>query len=111
MPERLLPPGRVRRPGARRAAEGGSSKLSALLPEILVEAVESLRTTRDSLRIVGGRHSNASDEPCDARRFLATEFCILQINIVDDLADRPEGGILEIAAREQRLERAAIAFV
>ena len=56
------------------------------------------------------RH-DALDELADARRFGPRELAVLEVDVVDDLRDRRESGVLRRDAVEQDLERAPVALV
>src|SRR6185369_16057091 len=83
---------------------------AALLAEVGIEIVEDGASGRDPRLVVRVRH-DAGDQALDAGAFLAAELAVLQIDVVDDLGDRLEGGVAKPAAREQHLEAAAIALV
>ena len=53
----------------------------------------------------------AVDQMGDAARLLACELAILQVDVVHDLADRNQRGVLETRATQQHFVSAAIAFM
>jgi len=58
--------------------------------------------------VVGG---DARQHAFDARRLIAAELCILEIDVVHDLGDRPQRRIADRKAAEQGLEGAPVAVV
>src|SRR6516165_4205273 len=85
--------------------------LSALLSKVLVEVVEDFGPTRDPLRIILGRYTDTLHQrsnPCD---FGSPELAVLEIDIVDDLADGAKRCVFEAASVEQDLEGAFVALV
>src|SRR5262245_43101920 len=83
--------------------------LSPPFLEILVEIVEHLGAARDAFRIVLGRDADAFDQRPNARDLGAAELVVLEADVVDDLADGAQRGVLERAALQQHLERALVA--
>src|SRR3954467_3559791 len=90
---------------------GRQSLLPPLLLEIFVEVVEHLGATRDATRVILGRHADPFDQRPDAGDLRPAEFVVLQVDVVDDLRDGAQRGILQCAALEQHLERALVALV
>src|SRR3954453_915616 len=90
---------------------GRQSLLPPLLLEIFVEVVEHLGATRDATRVILGRHADPFDQRPDAGDLRPAEFFVLQVDVVDDLRDGAQRGILQCAALEQHLERALVALV
>src|SRR5262245_2664277 len=88
----------------------GSCSASPLL-EIFVEVVEHLGAARDAFRVVLGRDADALDQRPDARDLGTAELVVLEVDVVDDLADGAQRRVLERAALEQHLERALVALV
>src|SRR5215813_821686 len=84
---------------------------SAFLAEILVEVVEHFGPARDPLRVILGRRADTLHKRSDACDFGSPELAVLEIDIVDDLADSAKRCILEAASLEQDLERALVALV
>src|SRR5262249_48911725 len=95
-------------PGGRLAIWLRSPLLAA---EVCIEAVEDRASLCQPLFVVAMDHRDARDQRFDACDLGALEFVVLQIDVVDDLCDRPEGGILEAEAPEQHLERAPTPIV
>src|SRR5262249_21410554 len=85
--------------------------LSAPLPEVLVEVIEDFGTARDPLRIILGRCADTLHKGSDTCDFGSAELAVLEIDIVDDLADGAKRRVLEAAAIEQDLERALVALM
>src|SRR5689334_7257004 len=55
--------------------------------------------------------AESRDRAANARRFVAPEFVVAQIDVVNDFADRAESGVLDTHSLEQNLERAAVAVI
>src|SRR5262249_7093789 len=85
--------------------------LSAPLPEVLVEFIEDFGTARDPLRIILGRCADTLYKGSDTCNFGSAELAVLEIDIVDDLADGAKRRVLYAASLEQDLERALVALV
>src|SRR5262249_43974603 len=81
----------------------GYLPLSAPLLEIFLEIVEHLGAARDAFRVVLGRDADALDQRPDARDLGAAELVVLEVDIVDDLADGAQRWVLERAALEHHL--------
>src|SRR5262249_40546463 len=82
-----------------------------LAAEIFVEIVEDLAAARDPLRVILGGDADALDQRPDARDFGAAELAVLQVDVVNDLADGAQRRVLELAALEEHLERALVALM
>src|SRR6266545_8008869 len=76
--------------GVRRAALTDRSRLLALLPEHFIEVVEHFSAARDPLQVICRRQRDAVDQCPDADGFIAAEFVVLEIDVVDDLCDGAE---------------------
>src|SRR4051794_39814041 len=85
--------------------------LLTLLPEKFVEIVEDLGTARQTLIVIRGCSSDAVDQRPNADCFGAPELVVPQINIVNNLGDRAQRGILLRNSAGQDLEGAVIALV
>src|ERR1041384_8204579 len=77
--------------------------------EVRVQAIEHRRCGGDALLVVARDRADAVDRAAHARRFLAAELVVVQIEVVDDLSDRGERGVAEAHALDQHLEGAAVA--
>src|SRR5438093_6814960 len=55
--------------------------------------------------------ADASDEMVDPGRLRQLELRVLEIDVVHDLGDRPERGIMEAEPLDENLERAAVSLV
>src|SRR5262245_8506387 len=86
-------------------------RLSAFLPEILVQVVEDLGAARNPLRVVLGRDADAFDQRPDAGDFGAAELVILEIDVMDDFRDSAQRRVLQRAPLQQYFERAFVALV
>src|SRR5262249_29434504 len=85
--------------------------LSALLAKVLVEVVEDFGATRNPLRIILGRRADTLYKGSDTCNFGSAELAVLEIDIVDDLADGAKRRVLYAASLEQDLEGAFVALV
>src|SRR5262245_32235835 len=79
--------------------------------EVFVEIVEHGGAARQPLLVLAMRRGDARHQGADAGRFLAAVLAVLQVDVVDDLADGGERGIVEAATLQQDLEGAAVALV
>ncbi len=77
----------------------------------MIEIVEDGSALRDPLLVALVRHGDAGDQAGDARRFLAAELAVLEIDVVDDLGDGLQRRIGYAGAGEQDLEAAAVALM
>ena len=68
--------------------------LAALLPEELVEIVERLTAALDPSRILLCGRADAIDQRPDAGDLRAAELVILEVDIVNDLANRAQRVVL-----------------
>src|SRR6516225_9798167 len=85
--------------------------LPSLLPEKLVEVIEHFGAALDPPRIPARGGADAVDERPDAGDLGATELVVLEVDVVDDLADRAQRGVLEAGALNQHLESALVTFM
>ena len=76
-----------------------------------MEIVEDSRATSETLIVIARIGADAIDKRLDTRRFLASEFVVLEIDVVDDFRDRRQRRIVQTCAREQHFKAAAVAFV
>src|SRR6478736_6710102 len=83
----------------------------ALFLEVFIEVVEHLGAALDPFRIVLGRNADALDQRLDAGHLGTTELTVLEIDVMHDLADRPQCAVLRSGTIEQHLERALVALV
>src|SRR5215467_10911929 len=93
------------------SAELRRSRLLALLPERLIEAVEHFRAARDPLQVIRRGQRDAVDQGPHADRFVAAELVVLEVNVVNDLGDGAQRRILGRDAIEQHLEGALVALM
>src|SRR5258705_106489 len=91
----------------RRRARGSAP----LALEILVQVVEESRAASEPALVLFVSHRDPGDQPIDARSFRAAELGVLQIDIVYDLRDRRERGVVDAEAIDQHLEGAPVPFV
>src|SRR5450432_3987806 len=76
-----------------------------------VQAVEHRRRSGDPLIVIARDRADTVDRATDAGGFVAPELVVAKIEIVDDLADRDERGIVEPHPLDQHRERAEVADV
>src|SRR6476620_9168037 len=82
---------------------------SSLLSLVVgVEIVERCCGSFDAGFIVRVAHGDAGDEEAEARRLRTIERALLQIDVVNDFADRAQRTIVRNEARGHHLERAAV---
>src|SRR3989442_12344398 len=76
-----------------------------------VESIEEVEAPFDNL-LVGPVHlSPAFQDQVDGHAFPAPELVVLEVRVVDDLADQPQTPVSDCKALEERLERAVLALV
>src|SRR5260221_11923981 len=75
------------------------------------QVVEDCGPSLQTLVVVLVVRADPGDQRVDARCFGALEFAVLQIDVVNDLRDRPQPTNVGHQASDQNLECAAIAFV
>src|SRR6266545_300227 len=97
--------------GVRRAALTDRSRSLALLPEHFIEVVEHFSAARDALQIIWCRQRDAVDHCPDADGFIAPEFIVLEVDVVNDLRDGAQRRVLRCDAIEQHLEGALVALM
>src|SRR6516164_3172166 len=85
--------------------------LAALLSEEFVEVIEYLGAALDSPRIVARGSANTVEQRPDAGDLGAPELLVLEVDVVDDLRDRAQRGVLERGALQEHFESALVAFV
>src|SRR5215831_11391469 len=71
------------------------------------QIVEQPGASRQALLLLRRIGADPRDQHLQARRLLAGELAVLEIDVVDDLGDLAETRILEPAPRQQHLEAAA----
>src|SRR5262245_3649916 len=98
-------------PAVRRSASTDWHRLLPLLPEHFVEIVEHFGAACDALQVIRRRKRNAVDQCPDANGFIAAEFVVLEVDVVNDLRNGAERRILARDAIEQHLEGALVALV
>src|SRR5215211_7995152 len=84
---------------------------AALFAERLVKVVEHGATPREPLRVVAIGRADPGDQAANAGRLLASELFVFEINVVHDLADGGQRGIVQSCTTQQNLEGAAVALV
>ena len=105
------------RPDLHRLAEGNAMVCHLLVlcwppaGKGAVEIVENGAAALQALVVVGAGRGDAGDQAADAGRFLAAVLAVLQVDVVDDLADRGQRRIVETGLGQQHLEGAAVAVV
>jgi len=67
-----------------KAVRSSHSRLLSLLPEHFVEVVEHFGAARDALQVIRRRQRDAVDQCPDANGLLATEFAVLEIDVVNE---------------------------
>src|SRR6266540_6402240 len=82
-----------------------------LLLQHRVEALEQGHAALQELVVVRNRLDEAVDGEVDARGFVAGELPVVQVGLVDDLADHPHPAILDAEPLDQGLERAVLAVM
>src|SRR6202022_5008434 len=85
--------------------------LPPLLAEDFIEVIEDFTAARNPRGVVLGGCADAIDEGPDAGNLGAAELVVLEVDVVNDLGDRAQGGVLEASALQQHFERALVAFV
>jgi hypothetical protein len=94
------------------ARTGLRDRLSSPLPlENLIEVVEHRGAALNTLNTVGGEGAYAVNQRFDAGNLGTAEFVVLEIDIVDDLGDCTQRGILKTGTLKEHLESALITFV
>ena len=63
------------------------------------------------LRVILRRDADTFDQRPDAGHFGAAELVVLQVDVVDDLSNGAQRGVVERGALEQHLECAFVALV
>src|SRR5215213_414338 len=84
---------------------------AALLAEVLIEVVEHGAATRDPLVVLAIGRADPGNQGANAGRLLAPELCVLEVDVVHDLADGAQRRVAEAGAAQKDLERAAVALV
>src|SRR5215472_1219266 len=75
------------------------------------QIVEQPGASRQALLLLRRIGADPRDQHLQARRLLAGELAVLEIDVVDDLGDLAETRLLEPAPRQQHLEAAAVALM
>ena len=85
------------------------SFVAALAGEVAVEIVENGAAARQALLVVVVGRGDARDHVADAGGFLAAVLAVLQVDVMDDLADRGERRIgrapADIATSTSKVQR------
>ena len=87
------------------------NRSAAAFAEILVKIVEHRSAALDPLGIVLACQAKAADQMGNAAGLFPGEFRILEVDVVNDLADRGERRIVQTGLGQQDFERAAVALV
>ena len=82
-----------------------------LPPKVFVQRVEHGPAAREALLVVAMRRRYTRDQGVDASELLASELRVLQIDVMNDLRERTERGVVEPETRDEDLERAAVTIV
>src|SRR5439155_13129485 len=83
--------------------------LLPLLSEHLVEIVEHLRASRDPLQVIRRGQRDAIDQRANADSFVAAEFAVPEIDVMNDFCDRTKRRIVQCNTIEQHFEGAFVA--
>src|SRR5438270_8025578 len=83
----------------------------ALAFEVLVQIVQDGTGALQSHLVLGMRHGDAVDQVLETGIVGTVVLLVLEIDVVDDLRDRPQRGVGDLKARQQHLERAELSLV
>src|SRR5882762_8370324 len=83
----------------------------ALAFEVLVQIVQDGTGALQPHLVLGMRHGDAVDQVLESGIVGTVVLLVLEIDVVDDLRDRPQRGVGDLKARQQHLERAELSLV
>src|SRR5258707_15677015 len=89
----------------------GPSFVAFLAGKRPVQIVEDGAAALEPLVVVVVRRGDAADQGADAGRLLAAVLAVLEVDVVDDLADRRQCRVGQPGVADQYLEGAAVALV
>src|SRR5215472_612107 len=85
---------------------------SSLLPcEVVIQGLEDGRALRQTSLIVRARHRDSRDEMINSSGLWPGEFGISEVDVVDDLRDASERGVVEAKAAQQHFKGALVPLV
>src|SRR4029077_14902560 len=95
-------------PMHRNASLAGTAAFSS---EIFIEVVENGASPFQSRQIVFVSHGDTGYQLLDARCLLAAKLPILQIDVMDNLCDSADGGLVNSRAFHQHLQGATVTLM
>src|SRR5439155_18447641 len=84
---------------------------SSLPLEVGVQRIEHRRALCEPGLVLLVSHGNARDQTVETEGFRPGELRVLEVDVVDDLAQAPKGGLFQTEMAEQHLERAEVPVV
>src|SRR5258708_3623043 len=99
------------RPPPRPSRLGRSQRPPERLPKIIIEVIENRATSRNPLIVSALWARDTRDHRLDTACLLAAKLAVLEVDVVDDLADGGERRIGKISPCKEDLEAATVAFM
>src|SRR6266446_5370721 len=79
--------------------------------KILIEIVENCAGPLEPHVVIFIGHGDPSDQPLDANSILTLEFCILEVDVMNDLCDGSERRVVESHPFDQNFQSAPITLM